>query len=436
MHINRFRKRVVGLMINALKKKIKEGQCYQRSGYYHVLAPFPTEKDDPKEALRVTLILPSIYSEHLTGGPATLLNYILAVKKEYPQAVIRLIPVMVSFLGEVEKLPSSIKKFLICDNPEKQQWEDCILSYAASKALPVPVGKRDVFIASMWPTFFLAKALKDKQQSYFGASYPVQYLIQDYESAALYPWSSFFLMAEQTYTYPQDTIAIVGTKSLADYLEEQGHSFLEKYVFDPIANAVIAELPEENSKEELFVVYGRPDTPRNCFDLIYEALLILTAHHPSVAERVTFVSVGEKHADLPLNHGAVLQSRGFLPKDKYKQLMQKASLACFFVISPHTGYVGLEFAYSGAITISNSFRTKDISKFHPNIRCPKAMTPADLAQAFVEAVQETWRNPNGGIHCAKEFMEREANSSAGLLNAEKKDSNFPFIRLLFDRFYL
>ena len=67
---------------------------------------------------------------------------------------------------------------------------------------------------------------------------------------------------------------------------------------------------------------------------------------------MAFVSVGEQHDDIELRNGSVLQSKGFLSKKEYEELLKKAAIGCFIVISPHPGYVGFEFAYAGLTTIS------------------------------------------------------------------------------------
>lgn len=420
-----FLKRITGKAI----REVKKGISYERNGYFHVLTDFPVHPDIKSTSPRINLILPSVHREHITGGPATLINYILAIKAKFPDFNIRLLPVMVPFDGHRKDLPDSLHSFYLDFGKINSAEKDSILCKAYTKTTSVPIRENDVFIASMWPTFYLALGLKHQQEKLYGIKRPIQYMIQDYESSALFSWSTFFLMAEQTYTFPDETIAVVGTKALSEYLETQGYRFLKKYTFDPFPHAILTDIPPPDSKKELCVIYGRPDTPRNCFDLIYEALLDITAKHPSIAERVEFVSVGEKHANLPLNNRAILKSRGFLPVADYKALLANTSVACFFVISPHTGYVGLEFAHAGALTITNSFRTKSAADLHPNVREPDCMTPKSVGDALIQAIQETWRNPNVGIKTAMDF---NANSP---VPTDKTTEQFHFLDGMFRTFY-
>jgi len=415
-----------------LFRKRRQPATYPRDGYFHVLAPFRSSPRDIGR-VRINLVLPSVCREHLTGGPATLVNYLMAVADRFPEFGLRLLPVMVPFSGDPGELPEKLRDFAITRmpsaaavaTPEPPSRE--IVQDAAAKQGVLPISADDVFIASMWPTHHLCKALQRDQESCFGRAHKIQYLIQDYESSAIYPWSDLFLLAEQTYQDVDDTIAVVGTRSLRDYLYQQGHDYKACYDFEPGGNA-LAAVDRDVEKKEIMVVYGRPGTPRNCFPMLMEALLRLTAEHPSIADRFTFVSLGESHPDYRLNHGAVLKSGGFLPPEDYRELLASAAVGVFMVVSPHTGYVGLEMARHGILTVSNSFRTKDVTRLHPNIRTPDAMTVEGVTGALLAAVQAFWRDPALGPRTAIEFQAspRAARPAAG---------DFPFIDELFAAHY-
>ncbi|TIQ29126.1 MAG: hypothetical protein E5X48_30520 [Mesorhizobium sp.] len=401
---------------------------YGRNGYFHVMSPFNAQRD-PGERTRVTMIMPSVHKDHLTGGPATLANFMVEIKARFPQYDLRILPVMVPFTGGKEDLAKSLSQFDILQGADIEKGQDAtysVISDAAYKGFTLPVRRNEVFVASMWPTFFLAKALQRKQEEFFGAFHSIQYIIQDYEPLALFAWSDFYLMARQTYEDSKSTIALVATKSLSEYLDRAGHHFIAKYVFDPAQNAVSIRSADLRQKKETFIVYGRPDTPRNCFDLIFEALLKVTGEHPSIAERFKFVSVGTTHPSYRLRNGALLECRGFMPPEAYKELTLGAAAGIYFVVSPHTGYVGLELARGGALVISNSFETKIIRDLHPNIREPEAMTVDGVASAIVTTIQEFWRDSQAGLRAARADLEaREANSL--------REENFPFLEQLFER---
>jgi hypothetical protein len=403
---------------------------YNRNGYFHVMSPFATQRDEG-ERTRITMILPSVHRDHLTGGPATLANFMMEIKARFPEFDLRFLPVMVPFSGDRGALAASLSDFKIFTGAQIEAGSDAQFSVvfdAAHKGFKLPVRRNEVFVASMWPTFFVAKALQKAQEDYFGFGQPIQYIIQDYEPLALFSWSDFYLLARKTYEDEVSTIALVATESLSDYMDHAGHRFLAKYTFDPGLNAISIRSTDLREKSETFVVYGRPNTPRNCFQLIFEALLKVTAEHPSIAERFTFISVGEVHPSYRLHNGAVLECRGFMKPEVYKDLTLRAAAGIYFVISPHTGYVGLELARAGALVISNSFETKKIRDLHPNIREPEAMTVEGVANAIVLSVQEYWRDNQAGLRVAKVDLEaREANPSL--------EANFPFLEDMFNKNY-
>ena len=250
----------------SLFRKIRGPIPFPRNGYFHVMAPYQSCAQNIGR-VRINLVLPSVCSEHLTGGPATLVNYVMAVAEAFPDYSLRLLPVMVPFSGNPEELPEKLREFTITRMPPSPEAageapvQEIVLDAARKQGL-LPISPDDVFIASMWPTHHICKALQRDQAGYFGRGHKIQYLIQDYESSAIYPWSELFLLAEQTYEDVDDTIAVVGTRSLRDYLYEQGHDYKACYHFEPGGNAVAA-VDRDVEKKEIMVVYGRPDTPRN-----------------------------------------------------------------------------------------------------------------------------------------------------------------------------
>lgn len=405
---------------------------YNRDGYYHVMSPYKVKRCDG-DRVRINLLLPSVHKDHLTGGPATLVNYVKAIDELFSDYAIRLIPSMVPFTKTESSLPNKIShyklgKMLATEEASADFVDHEIIVDAAHHAGYLPITKNDVFIASMWPTHYVAKDLQKKQREFFGFAHKIQYLIQDYESSAIYPWSDLFLLAEQTYEDTKDTIGVVGTHFLHSYLKDQGHNYEASYWFEPGQNAVGSKIDKTIKKAEIIVIYGRPDTPRNCFSLLMEALLKLTSEHPSIAERFKFVSVGEKHPDYELNNGAVLNSFGFMPVEEYRNLLAKAAVGCFVVVSPHTGYVCLEMARNGILAVSNSFRTKDIKQLHPNIRPIERMDVNGVTDTLLTAVQEFWRAPDAAVHTANQVEDELATST-------QRPKEFPFIEDMFLNHY-
>ena len=57
---------------------------FSRNSYFHIIKPFKIIADNQPKIKRLNLLLPSVDERHITGGPATLLKYILNIKKNIP----------------------------------------------------------------------------------------------------------------------------------------------------------------------------------------------------------------------------------------------------------------------------------------------------------------------------------------------------------------
>ena len=189
---------------------------------------------------------------------------------------IRLFPLLMPVTDETI-FPNSLKDFATINAPNDDQSVDCIVSYAnTSRHLPISISENDICIASIFITYYVAQQIEQKKLAIFGINHPIQYFIQDYESAALFSWSATFLMAENTYKYCKNDIAIINSQNLSDYFVQKNYQFLAQYHFNPLLQFYKIEPEAYKAKKNLFVVYGRPETPRNCFDIIIEALIKLT----------------------------------------------------------------------------------------------------------------------------------------------------------------
>ena len=133
----------------------------------------------------------------------------------------------------------------------------------------------DVFVFTSWWSAFCIQNEYANWAPDELSPHPFVYLIQDYEPG-FYAWSSQYLLADSTYrtTYPQ--IAVFNSKLLRDYFIEKGYTFAGEYFFEPTLNAALKDrlmsLEGTTSKRKRILVYGRPGTPRNAFELVVESL--------------------------------------------------------------------------------------------------------------------------------------------------------------------
>jgi O-antigen biosynthesis protein len=242
----------------------------------------------------------------------------------------------------------------------------------------------DVFIATHWMSTYLVRAALALQSSRPHARFI--YLIQDYEPG-FYPWSGRHLMAAATYQRKDDVIAIFNTRELADYFAMIRADFPVQYVFEPRLNpALERHLPRvvSHAKKKIMLVYGRPGTGRNAFDMIVESLLIWSDRFQG-AKDWQIVSLGEKHRNVSLHHGLKIRSLGKQSMDAYAGFLLDASVGISLMASPHPSYPPLEMAEFGVRVVTNNYEPKDMAKRHPKIVSVAETTPGNFADALVQA---------------------------------------------------
>jgi hypothetical protein len=335
-----------------------------------------TEFDREFTSTRLNVVFTALSQESLFGGTATAIRFLHALLPYFTH--VRLI-----VLNEAD------------DSFEAEAWSGWTLdsardgsartiAFLAGDDAVLRVAKGDRFIATHWTTAYSAKRYIAAAQVEC-AEFPTQfvYLIQDFEPA-FYPWSSQYLLADSTYAGGKDIVAVFNTKLLADYFRLQGYSFRDEYHFEPRLNERLAQQRNQvdvSRKENLILIYGRPATHRNAFELIVEALHEWSRIFPS-ATKWSIVSLGEKHRQLRLGAGPEIQSLGKVTLEEYAAWLKRASIGISLMVSPHPSYPPLEMADFGLRVITNSFANKDLATRSPNILSLREASPATIAVAL------------------------------------------------------
>lgn len=256
------------------------------------------------------------------------------------------------------------------------------------------VRKTDIFLATAWWTAHTAYHLQDKQQKLFGQHQPVVYLIQDHEPN-FYGWSSQFGEAQGTYFKPDDTISLINSEELANYFLENyqlGQAWVIPFEINPTIAASLSSLP----RERIILVYGRPGTARNCFEIICQAISLWQRSDPVEAEQWRVVSAGEEFDPVRVSQVRNLEVCGKLSLQEYGDLLSRASVGVSLMASPHPSYPPLEMAYAGLNTVTNSFLNKDLGKRSENINSVRGLNAEELALALEQAVRSA--SPTIGSH--------------------------------------
>jgi len=249
------------------------------------------------------------------------------------------------------------------------------------------LGRRDVVVASWWPTAHLA----DASLAHIDAD-AFLYVVQDYEPG-FYPWSTKSALAEATYGMPLR--AVINEPFLASFLEERrvgrfGDPAAERVAFMPaVDRGVFRPRPEARAAAATrrLVFYARPKNPRNLFELGLRAL------RQAAADGVfdgawEFVAVGQDLPDLALGDGVTLRSAPWMSYEAYGELLGSADVLLSLMQSPHTSYPPLEMAAAGGQVVTTTYGPKTagaLTALSPSIH-GAAADVASLVDAIRSAV--------------------------------------------------
>jgi hypothetical protein len=185
---------------------------------------------------------------------------------------------------------------------------------------------------------------------------------------------------------PKETIALINSEELCGFIQAN-YKFSEAYVLPYDMNPRVQEHLCQRPKRRELVFYGRPGTPRNGFEIVIGALHLWQQRCPTTAREWAITSVGEVYANDRVLYIRNLRILGKLPPAEYIDLLNYASVGVSLMISPHPSYPPLEMAQAGLITITNSYRYKDLSLRHENIVSIERVDEEALADAIENAVK-------------------------------------------------
>jgi len=334
--------------------------------------------------LRLNLFIPSINAADSFGGIATAVK----IFEQLGSIVQGASDVRLRIITDKRLADESVVdlgKWRILDSTDADVRYQ-VLALENTQAQSIGFSRHDVLVATWWPTAFRAQRLRAWQERSFGPPVPpLIYIVQDFEPA-FYPWSSRYAYAETTYLDGGNTIAIFNSMLLRRYFEKRGYSFRSAFHFEPrISSLLKTHLRSSARKERQILLYGRPSSPRNCFEAVCAGVREW-AQTSKEAQKWSMVSVGEKHANIPLGNGLEIRSVGKLSVPAYAALLNECSVGISLMLSPHPSYPPLEMAHSGLLTITNSYEEKDLSSWHENIYSIERVTPEEVARGVERCV--------------------------------------------------
>jgi GT2 family glycosyltransferase len=368
-----------------------------------VNARVDTKMEDRK---RLNLVVPSINSEHVFGGIATALAFFqeLCDKAKVDSRMI----ITDSLLDKENMIFLDGYNTISC--AQDSSYPKQIIDFHDRAGKTIPVGKNDIFVVTAWWTAYNFFPVIEWQQNVFNVP-PQQlvYLIQDYEPG-FYSFSSRYIMAESTYKSEIPTIAVFNSRLLYDFFKRQGYLFNQEYYFDPVLNSNLRECLQSGEmpvRKKQMLIYGRPSTPRNAFELIVAALRLWVAQEPNIKEW-TILSVGETYPEITLSDGVVLRSMGKLSLEEYAMLMKETYMAISLMVSPHPSYPPLEMSTFGVKTITNRYANKDLGNFNKNVISLDNVSAQSIAKTLLQLASEY---PNGaGVSESSDYIEHSENT--------------------------
>lgn len=328
---------------------------------------------------RINLVLTAIGADAFFGGNATAVRLLSALEPFFEQARI-----IVTAETEADFRQAAWPDWRL---EGRMPSASRTIVYLPSTELVIRPSDR--FIATFWPTALLISSLRADAQRRGLDLGPTAYLIQDFEPA-FYPWGSSYALAESTYRQGRDLIAVFNTSMLKEYFEQKSYKFSATYEFEPRFNSKLAAYRKSvrpGPKQKLILVYGRPQVPRNGFELIVEGLIIWATSFPGASEW-RIISLGQAHKAITIAPGIVMRSKGKLTLDEYGSYLSDAAIGLSLMISPHPSYPPLEMAEFSVRVITNDFANKKLSNYSPYITSLAMLTPEAIAEALTKLCEE------------------------------------------------
>lgn len=339
-------------------------------------------RHDPWAGKRLNLVLPSINRQHYFGGIHTAVLIYQQLCRHFPASRI----VLVDSTPDEEAL-SRFADHVCVPSDSTSTATRQIVPFNDRYQKTLPVADEDIWVATAWWTAYAAQRMSKWQGENGGVDRPLVYLIQDFEPG-FYAWSSQYALALSTYRCERD-IGVFNTGLLADFFGQHGMQFAHRSVFEPVLHdglrlaLAIARQSVEQRKRRI-VVYARPGTPRNAFELICEGLRLWGWKDPRSAQWEV-AAPGELQADLDLGPFS-LKALGKLGIDAYAELLSTSAVGLSLMISPHPSYPPLEMAAFGMRVVTNRYDNKRLDETTPNVVSLEEMTPEAICSALMAQV--------------------------------------------------
>lgn len=341
----------------------------------------------PMKKKRMNLLVPSINSQNVYGGIATALSFYKKLCSTLNcDCRVIVVDAAIDLSNMVE-----MEGFVLTDWKEESDEEKQLVDFSSRIDKTLAVGDKDYFMVTIWWTaYIIQQVIQWQAENYHLKRNPLLYFIQDYEPG-FYAWSSKYLMAESTYKMDIDIMAVFNSRLLYDYFIKQGYHFYKTWFFEPVLNEHLRRYLEQSDnnpvRKKQILIYGRPGTARNAFELILEALREWVKLQKDAREW-TILSAGEEFADIAISNQIKVHSVGKLTLDEYAKTMLESKIGISLMVSPHPSYPPLEMSAFGMKVITNTYANKDLNGFNENIISLNNCSAMNIADNLHRLCQE------------------------------------------------
>jgi O-antigen biosynthesis protein len=199
----------------------------------------------------------------------------------------------------------------------------------------------DASVATLWTTaYYLLRFNRTQRKFYF---------LQDYE-ALFYPAGTIHAQVEATYRF--GFYGIANTSSIKEFYED-GYGGVAHNFF-PCVDTEVFHLPEPTDKQSQgpykVFFYGRPQHPRNGFELGAEALKHLKAR---LGNDVHIVSAGDEWDPVDFGLQGIVENLGLLSYEQTAELYRTCDAALVLMFTRHPSYLPFELMASGCLVVTN-----------------------------------------------------------------------------------
>jgi O-antigen biosynthesis protein len=199
----------------------------------------------------------------------------------------------------------------------------------------------DAAVATLWNTaYYLLKYNKTRRKFYF---------IQDYEPL-FYPAGSIYGQVEASYRF--GFYAIANTPTIKEIYEEH-YGGTAEFFYPAVDTSIFHPLEKPLQKPEApykIFFYGRPDHPRNGFEMGAAAFRILKKRH---GEKLQIFSAGDSWDPDTLGLRGVIENLGVLPYQTTAELYRNCHAGLVMMFTRHPSYLPFEMMASGCLVVSN-----------------------------------------------------------------------------------